>query len=408
MVRVENFKGIIDKLKEILLDKPFSGYVKNQISETIARICILDLNSDELEKYIYDVIEGLKLTRIFEIDCKENLLKSEIISRHLGSNTVGFVTMTKEIVAIVKKGIYEICMSHECAHLSQEYNSYSLPEKYDCSTIFQLAMLEGEACYHESLYMLKYCPTFLHIYNTKIRLQNHNAIYNKFFELYQDMQNILGKDLLYQWKKNINENFMVNIEVYMQEHYQCSFAPIYQCWISILYQYLKLDSKYKQEIEQTEHNRERNCNQYHDVDDAENNCQQILLFREGQLQEYISILQSPDCLKEEYYKKKKEGQIGLEEYIKRNGEDDVSKEWEEELNTTTIQDYQRIILNEKLQLEGDIEGIKNKLANYQKEKDELEYYLSFQRSEQIGKYTIEELEQWKEQQLAVLGKSHKK
>ncbi len=242
-MNIEKHMELEEKIADVLCTKNFSDMAKSHIKRSLRLMSVIP--SLEMEQHIFEVIEGLKRTNIFQIGTRLKLAESKEFKGHIHSDIGGCVSLSREKVAVIKDQWYLFSMVHELSHVAQPQDAYRLPQLYDFSSVFQLAMLEGEACYFEGLFAQKYTPHLTSRKRGYLSVSYQPSFYDICLELYQDMRNLFGVSLLQKWKYISKDyDIMPELELYMKEHYQSSFSEIYQLWIMLLYQsYLKNEMK---------------------------------------------------------------------------------------------------------------------------------------------------------------------
>jgi len=226
-----NKEEILLELENVLNTKEFSSDVKTEIKNIL--LTILEMNIDNKKIHIESIIDSLKKIDTIEFDLRDKLIRKEEISLDLNSNMTGYVKANSNLMVVVKE--FQKCANfyHELVHITQNENSYNInPLHYSFPGIFQIAMKEGEAIYYQHKYQQHKFPNE---YGDSLFLTYHTDFYRVCLELYKDMKNILGFELLEKWK-NIDNNYdiMPEIDEYVRKEYGVRFSHIYTVWISIL------------------------------------------------------------------------------------------------------------------------------------------------------------------------------
>lgn len=131
------------RLQEVLRVKNFSLPVKQKIKETL--LAILELDIENKEDYISSIIEGLKAIDTFKINTRKQLLKVKNIQNSLLPNTLGFVDIKNQLVAVVKSEYEKATICHELVHVSQKDSSYYLPKKICLFSSFSRSYERGRS-----------------------------------------------------------------------------------------------------------------------------------------------------------------------------------------------------------------------------------------------------------------------
>lgn len=408
MLRVESAQPLFQSLNNVLVIKQCSDSVIKEIKGIMFGMCILDnIDSYELESLIKNIIEGLKKLETAELNTREQLCQIPNIKDELEEDMGGYVTLSRKKLVVVKEELYDISLVHELSHFTQDDNSYNLPNNYDYILLVQKAMREGEASYYQALYTKERYPSLI---SGEYYLKNiiNTTEYNIFLEFYQDMRELLGIDMLNKWKSvSKDEDFMQEIEKYMQEHYQCSIASFYQTWCAILYYYMnKSSKKYNEELYIATKYHEANIRQfeyfYEQIVQSLSRYPKYLHDTKEEIKQYKAMLESPQKLEQSMNQFIIEQKKELREYIEENGPDETSKEWEEEIKTINFETYREAVLNWKLSDEQQYQEVLKSQKKDELEKTKLEYQKTFLIDSSLETLSIEELETLKNQQFAYL------
>lgn len=384
------------KLQEVLRVKNFSNQVKQHIRKTLSKVYELDIENKE--QHLFSIIEGLKKVETFKINTRENLLKIKSIKNHLTPTTMGFVTASSDLVAVVKDEFDTEVNYHELVHLSQTERSYHIDEKYGFSKLFQHAMKEGEAIYYEMKLLEKEFPKIM--CNGKVTLFSyHSMTYKIFLELYQDMRNLLNSSLLEKWKQGDTKDIMLELEEYVTSNYGVDFSLIYKTWAGLLYHFcIREDSETNslahQEYKTHEKNHQNNKSHHQFLSSQEDSYKTSIKNETSRLIEINELLENEANLNNGFLQKVSEATKELSEYILEYGEDEVAKEWHEEIETVTLQDYKNSLITEKSEIETNKHQNQEKLNQVSKERIQVDWIESFYFS--LSKCSLEELADFKE------------
>lgn len=344
---------ILIELQDVLRIKNFSQTVKTTIRTLFLEILGLDI--EDKENHIKSIIEGIKKFDTFEMDTREELLKIESIKKDLSPTTFGFVSLPRKIIVIVKSEQEQLDLYHELIHTTQTKFSYNVDTKYGFSITIQKAMKEGEAINREMVLTKKKFPNTYKMSGSRLVFSCHSELYRIYLEFYQDMQNIFGKDLIEEWKqlKSEEDDIMPKLENYAKSQYHCSISSIFNLWGSLLYHAILKYGK-KQDINKAESDlaNRKYCYANNKVLFDETYIEEIEISNKiidinKNISKLDNILNDDDLLNREFSLIIETEKRELEEYIMDYGNDDVSKEWKEDIENVNLEDYKLSIINEK-------------------------------------------------------------
>lgn len=365
---------ILKQLNEILETKKFSNSVKEMIQDTISEAYDVYSRTNNKKTFFENLVKGLFSVNEFRINTRKQLSKRENVTSHLTDCALGFTTIDRFLVAVVKEQNEKSAIYYEMIHLTQSPTSYQISENYPFSQLLNICLLEGEASYYETDLLDDNQSKKVEILKSpngeKLALASKDS-YPFYSMIYKSLLDIFGEEVMTKWKNIDAADIMPLLkETFEKKFPETPFIVFYQILTKMLVEYFvkvepSKNSKYQSyivcEIKKlgVKNLLLKKTNAQYET---------ILSFIKGILQnieQTNSYLTNEklmnDSLQQLIKKQKKE----LEEYQESPEYDiEVGMEWKHEIETVTLDDYKKNLLKE-------LEEYKKELANLVKEKNKL-------------------------------------
>lgn len=377
---------ILDQLNEVLSTKSFSDPVKEKIINTISKAYDSYSKTKKKSQFFEQLIGSLSSVNEFRISTRKQLNKQENIAPHLSNCTLGFVTLDRSLVGIVKEFEEENTIYHEMIHLTQTDTSYYVNEKYPFSKLVSLCFQEGEAAYYDSDLLDPSKGKRQEILSNSEEndlIFSSNSNYPFFSMIYKSFLELFGEDVLEKWKgyKTIDEDIIPILKEKFENKFSgTSFINFYYSVTKMIVEYFnkskterpKIKNYIKDEIKELKFENSLFLNNTSTLDKNI----QLLKKMIQRVEEIDSCLNDDTILKTTYQNSYLQQQKELEEY-RQNPECDseIADEWQHDIEMFTIADYKTILKKELEDYKNNIgrmvhdknilvENIKKQQSNY--------------------------------------------
>ena len=367
---------VLIELQEVFRTKSFSPVAKREIKETLLEASKLDINKEDNGKKLFSIIDKLKKIDTFKVNTRKQLMKIKSIRDELDPTADGYVFLPDKIVVVVKSTQTQTTIYHELIHITQTDESYYVPEKYGYSNTLKAAMKEGEAIAYEIELLKRKFP------KTYMQISSLSTLYQVFYEFYQDMEKLLGVELLDKWKNDdILEDFISVANSHTMNGYGINFYAIYAVWSELLYR-MVLKSKDEDFLKLVKLDSESNELEFN-ISEYQEKCSDEIAFNnhinkcKTHINEVDNKLKSKQLLKEEFGNTLNTLKKELNDYISENGMDDFVLEQQRSIDNLTIDDYVKSLVDQKNEYCKAIDNSKKLLGEVLDKKKNLQWVESF-------------------------------
>ncbi len=100
------------------------------IQATISEAYDVYSRPNNKKTFFENLVKGLFSVNEFRINTRKQLSKRENVTSHLTDCALGFTTIDRSLVAVVKEQNEKSTIYHEMIHLTQSPTSYQISENY--------------------------------------------------------------------------------------------------------------------------------------------------------------------------------------------------------------------------------------------------------------------------------------